>query len=56
MIRQLMGPVIDIHGGGFDLVPSLLIDGKLPRLFVYAFCNTVRHFAPVPIDMHCNSR
>ena len=25
MIKKIMGPVIDIHGGGFDLVVSLLV-------------------------------
>lgn len=56
MIRRLMGPVIDIHGGGFDLVPSLFTDRDFPRFFVDAFCSTVRHAAPVPSNIHCNSR
>jgi len=56
MIRRLMGPVIDIHGGGFDLVPSLLTDIEFPRFFVRAFCMTIRHCVPVPFVIHCSVR
>ncbi len=37
MIRRLMGPVIDIHGGGFDLVPSLLTDREICHFDVHVF-------------------